>query len=254
MAILRSRPVTGEPLTLGSPAVQRALQVWTQRIDEARASARSEASAATAAEHARRTAEAEAAAATARQAESAGIAAAEARVSARVAALETQLLARWGHLLTAGAALQEALAPAQSAAVRAAEREVLRLGVALAERILRQRLDADSTWIAPILAEVMGQVPDRRSVSLRVHPDDAAAAQAAAAALVAQDPALTLPRIDADAALRRGDLVVASAGTVLEAGLGGSLDRLAETLLAAAPAAEWQVPVTPAETPAEPAP
>ena len=197
-----------------------------------------------------------------REAEAA-LASREAKLREREQALDTALrdgaarerAAVEGELRAAISALQAAAAhlpELEQRLVAEAEREVLRLGCALAARILRRAVADDAAWMTDLLADTLRRLPARAPVRLRLHPADAEAVRTRLDDLRASAGGEALEAV-ADAALARGDLRLEAGGTEAEAGLQDTWLRLAGRLLDAAGDDPVAVDVpAPGRTPAQP--
>ncbi|MHC5067489.1 MAG: FliH/SctL family protein, partial [Planctomycetota bacterium] len=189
MAILRSRALASAPTTVRGVEVQRAAERQQAVIDdavaEAAAASRSAAEAAWQAEReqllqraAAAEAKAEAVAADYHQRFSAGLAALE-TVPARLADLERAILT-------------------------ASEGACVALALDVAGRILRRCVDEGADWLAPVVADALRNLPDRRAIALHLHPLDAAALRAGIQGLTLPDAVVVIDDPD----LQRGALVV----------------------------------------------
>ncbi|MFM2091763.1 MAG: hypothetical protein RLZZ127_2252 [Planctomycetota bacterium] len=228
--ILRSRAVAGQAAALANPGVESALRGWEAKIAAARSEARD---AALAECQARITAAEERAAQAEARAKASAGAAAEARIQAETAALHQRLD---GALAALGAA-EERLAGLEKALVAESRAAVKDLAVAIAERVLAREVESDPAWMEELLAAALARIPDKRAVVVRMHPDDAAVARERAAAIAAEVPGLERVVVEDDPGLRRGDLVLRSQGTRLDAGVRGALERIGRRLDQEAPGA-----------------
>ncbi|MFW5859513.1 MAG: FliH/SctL family protein [Halochromatium sp.] len=220
MAILRSRSVEGKSCPVPNPAVARSLREWQRRIDEAHVHGEQAAGLAMA-ERANELERREAAL--------------EATLAERERAAEAACRERVDGALRALGAALEVVPTLQQEVVRAAEREVVELALAIAARLLRHEIEHDPTWMEAALGDALARVPDRRRVELRLHPRDAAAVREH---LPETGSLAGIDELDivADPAAARGAMVLRSGGTVIDAGAPGAWHRLAEDLLATAPA------------------
>ena len=89
--------------------------------------------------------------------------------------------------------------------------------------------------MVPVLTTMLAQVPDRRTVTVRMHPTDAAAARERLIAISANTPGLENLTLNDDPAVGRGGCIIASQGTRLDASIPASFDRLSALLLAQVP-------------------
>ncbi len=221
MAILRSRSVEGKNYAVPNPAVARSLREWQRRIEDAHVQGEQAAGLAMA----ERVAELER-----REA------ALEATVAERERAVEAACHERVDGALRALGAALEALPALQQEVVRSAEREIVELALAIAARLLRHEIEHDPTWMEAVLRDALARVPDRRQVELRLHPRDAEAVREHLAE-IGSLAGIDELAIVADPGAVRGAMVLRSGGTAIDAGAPGAWQRLAEDLLATAPAA-----------------
>lgn len=238
MAILRSLPVAGQASALAAASAERARQQQLAAEERLRAEgyARGRADAEQAA--AARIAEAEARIAEAerRAAEAeARAAAAEARAGEAEARAEAALHERFGRVVEALQRASERLEALEAQIVAAAEGEILRLALAVAQRILDHEVANDPAWMRDVLPAALATVADRRRIVIRCHPQDAAEIRARLPQLAQAAAGIEQLAIEDDPALARGSLVLAAGGTRLDASVHGCWERVAAQLIAAAP-------------------
>lgn len=218
MAIVRSQQIREGAQVVPAPGVRRALAAWDERLRAA---------------HARGWAEAETADAERIAAAEAAVVAAEERCEKRIAAERQACAERWESAVTALEAASARIDELQQRFLAEAEQDVVGLALAVAARVLRHEVEADPGWMIELVHQVQEQLPGRRSPTISLHPDDA---QRLRQELGNATPSgRSLPSIVADAGLRPGACVVESGGTLLDAGVVTSWERLASQLLAAAP-------------------
>jgi type III secretion protein L len=127
-------------------------------------------------------------------------------------------------------------ARATAAAARAEAAADLRtLAVRIAEKVVGRALAAGPELAADYCAAALAAARHQREITLRVHPDDLAAVEAARPqlrALLARAPDLA---VRADASVARGGCLVETEAGVIDARLETQLDAI-ERALAAAPA------------------
>ncbi len=226
MTIIRSRaqPVAAAAATssagVANPEVEAILGEWRTKLERAHAEGRQAGLAESAAQ---------VAAAGKRASE------AEAQAEARLAARRAELEDRLGRTIAALEQSSARLVDLEKQLVGAAEREVVRLAGAIATRILRREIETDPGWMEPVLAAALAQVPDRRGVSVRMQPDDAAAARAAQERITAGITGLERLNIQDDPGLAKGTCLLLSQGTRIDASIASSWERVTATLLVAAP-------------------
>lgn len=232
MTLIRSRTPTAAATLVTSPSVAKALSDWDARViaerEEGRRQGLVEADARIRAAEQRAT-----------QAEQA----AEQRQQQR----QQELLARFAPVLKSLGAAAQRLDPLEKLLLHESEAECVRLALAIAATILRRELTIDAAWMDSLVKRALAEIPDRRSVTIRMHPLDAASLQERMHALVGDVPGLETLNVQADDTLARGACILASRGSRLDASLAGCWDRLARQMLDAAPAAEVSVTIAPGE-------
>jgi type III secretion protein L len=233
MAILRSRALAAEAHQVEYPALAQAHAALDARLVDARtagiAVGRQERQAEVddagqrmrAAEDRARAAE-EAAQAAVRRAD-------EAEAAARAAVL-AEVEQGIGTCLAALAAAAERTGNLEKQLVQQAEADVVALAGRIAARLLRREIEDDPTWLDPVLREALCQVPDKRGIAVRMHPEDAATARDRRKLITADIPGLDRLEIFDDANLERGACILASQGTRLDAGVPGAWERLLRDL------------------------
>ena len=221
MAVLRSRSLDNNPCVIANPGVARSLDAWQQRIDAAHAAGRREA-------------EAE------MKARAQDLAKREQALEERCQQAREQAAAeaeeRLGTAIKAVAAAAEQMATLHHEAVRAAERDIIEMALALAGCVLQQRIDTDPHWLEPVVAHFLSLVPDRHQVSLRLHSQDAEQLRQVIGSLGASAGIDDIEIIAADG-VQRGPLTATSGGTTIDAGAPGTWSRLGEIWRQAAPPA-----------------
>ncbi len=222
MAVLRSRSLDSNPCVIANPGVARSLDAWQQRINAAH-------------EAGRQAAEADL------KAQIEDLAkreqALEQRCQQAKEQAEAEAEARLGTAIKAVAAAAQQMATLHQEAIRAAERDIVEMALTLAACVLQQRIDTDPQWLEPVVAHLLGMVPDRHRVSLRLHPQDAEQLQQVIGGLGAQAGIEDLEVIAAEG-VPRGHLTATSGGTTIDAGAPGAWQRLGEIWRQAAPPAE----------------
>lgn len=154
------------------------------------------------------------------------VARAEAERAAVLAEAEVRGLsegrARAGALLAAAAA-------ARDRRLAEAEREVAELALEVARRVLGAELAHRPAAVVDLAARAVAAARERRDVTLRIHPDDAAVVSAAhgrLAALLARAPLA----IREDAAVPRGGAVVETEAGRADGSVDAQLSELARAL------------------------
>lgn len=218
--LIRSQSIAGQASTLAQASAERSRRLAEEAAERLRADGRAEAE---------KAAQARIAAAEARAK------AAEERAEARIAQAKADAEARLG---TVAAALERSLAGIavlERQVVESAEAETVRLALAVANRILAREVEADPQWMRSLLASALADVPDRRQVTVRCAPRDAAAIRERLAATAAAVPGTERLALEEDPSLQNGSLVLVSGGTRLDASVHSSWERVARIMLEAVP-------------------
>lgn len=223
MGLIRSRTPTAETTLIANPGVVRALADWDARL----VAAREEGRRAGVAEAEGRVKAAEQRAAQAEQL-------AEARQQQR----QQEFTGRFNAPLTALVAAAQRLEPLEKRLIQESEAECVRLALVIAATILRHQVETDPRWLDEVVRRALAEVPDRRMITLRLHPVDAEVVTAQIRDLIAAIPGLEQLDIAPDANLARGACVLMSRGTRLDASVAGCWERLAARLMEVAPAAD----------------
>lgn len=225
MAILRSKTVAGQAVRLSNSAVERSIRSWEERVEKAEAAAYQRARKDVERELNERIRAAEQAAKKA-----------EASVTQRINEREVALRKEWGDALSALRQVVDSVEDLRSQAARAAEGEAVRLALAIAGRILHRQISDDEQWIQDILKPVLGDLPARRGIAIRMHPEDAARAdEQLTQAMQDMDNPPERPLIEGDAVLARGACRVECAGTVVDISIPAAWQRVAGEFLRQAP-------------------
>jgi len=216
MAIYRSRGASPTDAPATGPAAAQALDTARAGIVRLREQLKKEGMA----EAAARIAEAERRAAGADQ-----------RVAAIKAELETRFMPVFENLAASVADLENL----EAQVIQGCEAEIVRLALSIAARVLRRTVETDPEWMRELVVEALGQIPDRRSVTIRMHPIDAGLARERQQDLVGKVHGLERLEIADDPGLERGACILASMGTTLDASIATAWGRIGERLLQAAP-------------------
>jgi type III secretion system HrpE/YscL family protein len=152
-----------------------------------------------------------------------------ARLDARNSARDAEREGRVEGRAEAAAALAEALA-IRDRALADAEREVARVALVAAERLVGEAIVADPARLATIVGDGLARARRARDVVVRVHPDDAPHVESLRSAIAARAgrPATFSVRPDAD--LTRGSCLVETDLGTIDARLETKLDALARAL------------------------
>jgi flagellar assembly protein FliH len=219
MALIRSQPVPGQAAALVQASAQRAERAVEERVREAHAAG-----------HQAGLAEAQA------RIEAAERRAAEAdkRAAERISTHQKQCEERLGKAAAALESAARKIAGLERQLCASAEAEIVRLALAVAARVLAREVEADPAWMRTLVQTALADLPDRRRVELRLSPRDA---EAAKPLLASASEATGTDRLDlvADPHIPDGSLVLNALGTRLDATVSSSWERVARTLLDAAP-------------------
>jgi flagellar assembly protein FliH len=234
MAILRSRAASGLS-TIANPSVQSALQEWERKLQAARDAGRQSGLQ----EAAARIAEAERRAA-----------GAEAKSEEQASRRQADFLARFEPLLATIAQVAAKLEPLEKQLVQEAESQSVRLALAIAATVLRRSIEHDQEWLASVVKHALAQIPDRRSIAIRMHPADAAVLRDRLRDLTARITGIEHIEVVDDSTLPRGSCILQSRGTRLDASVPGCWERIGAELIDLAPSSDCTIPVRPGDAPA----
>lgn len=141
--------------------------------------------------------------------------AATAAAAERVEAVTAQL----------GVAIQE-LAAVRGVLMRRSERDLVRLAVSMAERILRREIDMDRELLVVMARVAIDRLGEQAAATIHLNPVDLDAIQAR------RSPELgTSVELVADAAVPRGGCVVKSAFGTIDTGIDSQVRELSRALL-----------------------
>lgn len=115
-----------------------------------------------------------------------------------------------------------------------AKDDVVRLAVAIAEKIVKRRIEHDPAAVVDQVEAVLEMLVRPTALLIRVHPEDKELVSDALPGLIAKFPAAGHAEIAEDGTLERGSCVVGSrdaAGGQIDASIATQLDRIAEALL-----------------------
>lgn len=107
---------------------------------------------------------------------------------------------------------------------RLAEKELVTLALAIAERVVRAKVELDPAIIGPLVHEAVAMATARHSLVIEVHPDDAKALRKALPGLEARFTEIQDVKIVQKDSVARGGCVVRTAS--------GEIDATMETRLA----------------------
>lgn len=233
MTLLRSRTPTADATLIASPSVAKALSDWDARVSAAQEEGRRQGLA----EAEARIKAAEDRAAQAEQA-------AEQRQQKR----QEEHLARFAPVLAALSGAARKLDPLEKQLLMESEAQCVRLALAVAAAVLRREPAHDPAWMDAVVKRALAEIPDRRAITIRMHPQDAASLQERIRVLASDVPGLETLVVQADDTLSRGACILQSRGSRLDASLAGCWDRLALRLLDAAPSSDVSVAVWPGDS------
>ena len=131
------------------------------------------------------------------------------------------------------AAAIEAARDSVSKAIERSQREVARLALRVAEKILRQKLETTPEALIPVVDEALRslQAQPRSRVVLRVHPDDRSVLEERKARWLARFPGLESLKVVADEELPRGSCRIESDFGMVDASIGTQLRVIERHLL-----------------------
>ena len=162
------------------------------------------------------------------QSEAAALVAAS-RAGAGRAALDAQEAGRLAGHAEVAVALSQALAIRDSALAEA-EREVARVALAAAERLVGEALRVEPERIANIVGDALARARRARDVVVRVHPDDAAALESLRAVVAARAGRPGAFSVRPDPEVTRGGCLVETDLGTIDGRLETRLDALARAL------------------------
>lgn len=120
----------------------------------------------------------------------------------------------------------------------AARDDVLTLALAIARRVIHRTIQHDPGVVVDQLREAVTLVARPSALTVRIHPEDRPALEAALPGLLARVKAGAHVTLVDDAAIARGGCAVGTAGGTVDASIDRQLDRIAEALVPGVPTAE----------------
>lgn len=224
MAIIRSRVASAGTAQLHNAEVERALMQWQERITSAREEGRLQGI-----QETKKLSQ-----------EVAGkIKEVEQRTQKQIQEKEQQWHQRWSQVLNTFQEALDEVSILEKQALQSAESQLLDLAIDLAGKICHQHMQMNPQWMKEIIIAAMKDVPDKRQVRIRMHPQDAQELRMAVTEIHQNVPDLVGLEIIEDQQLAQGSLLMESKGTVIDAGIPATWQRLAEELRVAAPSSEW---------------
>lgn len=140
---------------------------------------------------------------------------------------------QWGAALAGFAARRDEL-------VHAAERDVVRLAITIADKVVKRRLNASPELVVDQVRSVLSSIMQPTGVAIRIHPEDRPLVVDALGALLAQMPVVQHAECVDDTSLPRGSCVAEMRGAEgarigvsgrIEADINQQLDRIAQALV-----------------------
>jgi flagellar biosynthesis/type III secretory pathway protein FliH len=128
-------------------------------------------------------------------------------------------------------ALLAAARAAEAGRVAAAEAELRRLAVRIAEKILARELALGPDAVVDVVRAALAAAAERRQLVVRVHPDDVAAVEAARARLAAAHAPHAVLAVRADPQVGRGGCLVDTEVGTIDARLDVQLAAIEQALL-----------------------
>ncbi len=147
------------------------------------------------------------------------------RDEARRAALEAH-----GHAAQTFRAAAQELTKAARAGVQGAEGEIVRLALAVAEKVVRREIAADPAFVAGLVRRCLARIVRRSEVRLRVHPADHAKVLAEREAILRESGVGHELTVVADPRVGRGGCVVETPDYVVDGTIESQLARAGEAI------------------------
>lgn len=127
-------------------------------------------------------------------------------------------------------AASEAIQAAREQYLESLTPQVSALAVAIAEKVLRRAVEADTEHIQRTVREALELMTDRQSVTLRVHPQDHDALETHKIALLEDFSGLTELDIEPDDKVEPGGCIVESGSMVVDGTLSTLLEAVVEKM------------------------
>lgn len=154
-----------------------------------------------------------------------GIESGAAEARAAEAEAVASVLSGWGAALESFEIRREDL-------LREARADVVRLAVEIASRVVRRSVDIDPRAVEAQMEAVLGSVARPTRMSLRVNPDDLAAAERAMPAMLERFEQCRHADLITDPGIARGSVIaITEGGGKIDASIGGQLDRMVAEVL-----------------------
>jgi flagellar assembly protein FliH len=123
------------------------------------------------------------------------------------------------------------IATLRAGMLRASEQDVVRLAIAIAERIVRREIDTDRTLLLTMARAAARKLGDHSVVTISMHPDDLLAVTSRRNAASDDGPI----RLEASAGLMPGACIVQSSLGTIDVGLGSQIREILRGLLGDGP-------------------
>lgn len=123
-----------------------------------------------------------------------------------------------------------------------ARADVLRLAVAIAERVIKRSVTIDPSIVTAQVEAALGMVMSPSRLVVRVHPDDLAATHSAMPTLLERLQGSAQAEVVGDPAITRGSCVVTTDKGRIDATLESQLDKLVDALLPGDASAKTRAP------------
>ena len=153
-----------------------------------------------------------------------GEAAGHAEALATARATLSEIEARW----MAGAAEFEV---ARERMLGEARRDVLRLAIQIAERVIKTKIETDPKIASSQVESVLGMILRPSKLTIAINPEDEAVLREAMPSMMGRFSAAAHMELAMDPGLPRGSCVARTSGGEIDASIWTQLDRVAETLL-----------------------
>ena len=234
MAILRSRASSNASYQVQNASVNAAIREWESRIEAARAEG---------VEAGLQQAQEQLAEAQALQhSVDEKLTAMQQDAEQKIKQQQDHWHAEWGRILASLHEAMDEVSSLEKQAVASSERVIVQLASRMAAHILQKEISEDQDWLIPIIQRAIYQIPDKRSIQIRLHPLDAEHLETQKQRLVEHIQQQVEIEVQGDEQLARGSLILESDGTYIDASLSSNWERLQEHMLDQAPDADWSTP------------
>jgi flagellar biosynthesis/type III secretory pathway protein FliH len=125
----------------------------------------------------------------------------------------------------------EAVVAERRALLAGAEETVVRIALALAERIVKDRVEIDEETVLRTVREALALAADRREVVLRVHPDDLTLVKEHRPEWLEKLSEADNLRVEGDGRVRRGGCLVETETGDVDGRIDRQLKTMARTLI-----------------------